>query len=51
MKETLKKNALTILLVFALSMTIIGSVFMYKGHDVKSNYYNSETYGENACRR
>lgn len=48
MKKTLNKNALTILLVLALSMTIIGSVFMFKGHDVKTNYYNSETYGENA---
>lgn len=48
MEKTLKKNAVKILIVLSLCMALIGSVFMYKGHDVKNNYYNSETYGENA---
>lgn len=48
MKKTLKKNAATILLTLSLTMVIIGSVFMFKGYDVKHNYFNSEKYGENA---
>lgn len=48
MEKTLKKNAVKILIFLSLCMILIGSVFMYKGHDVKNNYYNSETYGENA---
>lgn len=48
MEKTLKKNAIKILIVLSLCMVLVGSVFLYKGYDVKNNYFNSDTYGENA---
>lgn len=42
MKSKMVENASKCLLVLSLIFIIIGAFFLYKGYDVKNNYYNSE---------
>ncbi len=48
MKEKMTENATRFLLIMALIAFLIGSLFLYKGHNVKENYSNSDYYSENA---
>lgn len=48
MNNKMKENATTILIIMTIVMFIIGSFFLYKGYDVKSNYRNLEYSLENA---
>lgn len=48
MKNKMSSNATKILFIVALVAFLIGSLFLYKGFDVKENYSNSDYYAENA---